>query len=358
MSKAELVVPMASLDRFTAELLMHVGVPQADADLIADALVSADARGMQSHGVVRLPVYVRRIVAGGARRGISGTIVKESAATVLLDGQDGIGQVIAARAMREAIRKARDAGAGVVGVRGSNHFGEGAYYVAQAVAEGMIGLITTSGSPNMPYWGAREPVLGTLPLAVGVPAQEEMPIVLDLAFGTVSKGKVIQAAAKGERIPSDWAVDANGDATDDPHAVLDGGWILPIGGYKGSGLILIMEILSAVLTGARFATEVYDLYGDHARPQALGHFAFVIDVEAFMPLDELTGRVDRLIRIIKASGSDGELLMPGEREQRLFAHRRAAGIPLPTDTIRALGDVAREVGFPITTEGRGFLVTP
>ncbi|HEY4825436.1 MAG TPA: Ldh family oxidoreductase [Solirubrobacteraceae bacterium] len=357
MTASEPALPMEVLKRFTAGLLMHVGVPQEDADLIADALVSADARGMQSHGLVRLPVYVRRIVAGGARPGISGTIVHETATTVLLDGQDGIGQVIAARAMHEAIRKARDGGAGVVGVRRSNHFGEGAYYVARAITEGMIGLITTSGSPNMPYWGGREPVLGTLPLAVGVPARDEMPIVLDLAFGTVSKGKVIQAAAKGERIPSDWAVDSNGDATDDPQAVLDGGWILPIGGYKGSGLILIMEILSAVLTGARFATEVYDLYGDHARPQALGHFAFAIDVEAFMPLDELTERVDRLIRMIKATGPDGELLMPGEREQRLFAARQAAGIPLPADTIRALGEVAREVGLPITKEGREFLVT-
>lgn len=357
MSASEVTIPMRTLAGFTEELLSHVGVPAEDAALVADALTSADARGMHSHGVVRLPIYVRRIVAGGARGGISGAIVRETAATVVLDGQDGIGQVIAARAMREAIRKARAAGAGVVGVRRSNHFGEGAYYVAQAISEGMIGLITTSGSPNMPYWGAREPVLGTLPLAVGVPAGDEMPIVLDLAFGTVSKGKVIQAAAKGERIPNDWAVDSDGNATDDPQAVLDGGWILPIGGYKGSGLILIMEVLAAVLTGSRFATDVYDLYGDQGRPQGLGHFAFAIDVSAFMPLEELTERVDRLIQIIRASAVDGEVLMPGEREQRLFAQRQATGIPVPADTIRAMGEVAREVGLEITTEGREFLVT-
>jgi LDH2 family malate/lactate/ureidoglycolate dehydrogenase len=246
-------------------------------------------------------------------------------------------------------------GAAVVGVRRSNHFGEGSYYVAQAIAAGMIGLITTGGSPNMPYWGGREPVLGTLPLAVGVPAGQEAPIVLDLAFGTVSKGKVIQAAARGERIPLDWAVDRDGNATDDPHAVLDGGWVLPIGTYKGSGLILIMEILSAVLTGARFATDVYELYGDHGRPQGLGHFVFVIDVAAFMPLRELTDRVDRLIRIVKASGPAGELLMPGEREQRLAEQRQTSGVPLPADTIKALGEIAGDVGFPITTEGSEFL---
>jgi LDH2 family malate/lactate/ureidoglycolate dehydrogenase len=357
MSPSDVPIAMQTLNRFALDLLTEVGVPHDDAAIVADALTSADARGMHSHGMVRLPVYVRRIVAGGARMGISGTIVSETAATALLDGEDGIGQVIAARAMQEAIRKAREAGAGVVGVRRSNHFGEGAYYVAQAIAEGMIGLITTSGSPNMPYWGAREPVLGTLPLAVGVPAGDEMPIVLDLAFGMVSKGKVIQAAAKGERIPDNWAVDRNGDATDDPQAVLDGGWILPIGGYKGSGLILIMEVLAAVLTGSRFATEIYDLYGDHSRPQGIGHFAFAIDVRAFMPLEELTERVDRLIRIVKATGADGQVLMPGEREQRLLTERRAAGVPLPRDTIKALRDVAEEVGLEIKHEGREFLVT-
>lgn len=357
MSASERVIPRPVLLRFATDLLSQVGIADEDAALVADALTSADARGMHSHGMVRLPVYVRRISAGGARAGTLGTIVSETAAAVVLDGEDGVGQLIAARAMREAIRKAHEAGAGVVGVRRSNHFGEGAYYVARAIAEGMIGLITTGGSPNMPYWGGREPVLGTLPLAVGVPAGEELPVVLDLAFGTVSKGKVIQAAVKGERIPSDWAVDGSGNPTDDPRAVLDGGWILPIGGYKGSGLILVMEILSAVLTGARFATDVFDLYGDPARPQGLGHFALAIDVSAFMPLPEFTERVDRLIRTVKASAANSEVLMPGEREQRLFARRLATGIPLPADTIRALSDVAREVGLEMTYEGREFIAT-
>lgn len=357
MSESEPVIPLSVLLRFASDLLSRVGLPDEDAALVADALTSADARGMHSHGMIRLPVYVRRIAAGGARAGTWGTIVSETAATVLLDGEDGVGQLIAARAMREAIRKAREVGAGVVGVRRSNHFGEGAYYVTRAIAEGMIGLITTGGSPNMPYWGGREPVLGTLPVAVGVPAGEELPVVLDLAFGTVSKGKVIQAAVKGDRIPRDWAVDVNGNATDDPRAVLDGGWILPIGGYKGSGLILIMEILSAVLTGARSATDVFDLYAEPARPQGLGHFALAIDVRAFMSLPEFTERVDRLIRIVKASAANREVLLPGEREQRLFAHRQTTGIPLPADTIRALSDIAREVGLEMTHEGREFLAT-
>jgi LDH2 family malate/lactate/ureidoglycolate dehydrogenase len=237
----------AALEQAARALLAAAGAEDEDARHVASALVAADARGMHSHGVSRLPVYVRRIAAGGARAGVAGTLVKETAATAVLDGEDGIGQVIAMRAMREAIRKARETGAGVVAVRRSNHFGEGAYYVAEAVAEGMIGLITTNGSPNMRYWGGRTSVLGTLPLAVGVPAGEEPPIILDLAFGTVSKGKILQAAARGEKIPTSWAVDRSGRATDDPQAVLDGGWTLPVGAYKGSGLILIMEVLSGPL---------------------------------------------------------------------------------------------------------------
>lgn len=357
MSEKDAVVPLAVLRQFGDDILQHVGVAPDDAALVADALVKADARGMHSHGITRLPVYTRRILMGGARARTTGRVLSETPATLLLDGEDGIGQVVAARAMRESIRKARTAGTAAVGVRRSNHFGEGAYYVVAAIEAGMIGLITTGGSPNMPYWGAQKPVLGTLPLAVGVPADREPPILLDMAFGTVSKGKILQAAARGERIPADWGVDADGSPTDDPRAILNGGWTLPIGGYKGSGLILIMEILASVLTGANFATEVRDLYGDHAASQGVGHFVLSIDVSAFMPLSEFSERVDRLIRIVKDSGSaNAGVLMPGEREHRLALRREEEGVPLPASTLSALVDLAKEVGFNLSTEGGHHLV--
>ena len=347
---AMVTVEAPALERAVATLLVAVGVGDGDARLVADALVAADARGMHSHGVSRLPVYARRIAAGGARAGVAGTLVKETASTAVLDGEDGIGQVIAMRAMREAIHKARATGAGVVAVRRSNHFGEGAHYVAEAVGQGMIGLITTNGSPNMPYWGGRISVLGTLPLAVGVPAGAEPPIILDLAFGTVSKGKILQAAARGDKIPLGWAVDRDGRETDDPNAVLDGGWTLPVGAYKGSGLILIMEVLSAVLSGALVATDVRDLYGAEDEPQGLGHFALALDIGAFIERSTFEARMDGLIRTIKASGDPEAILMPGEREHRLAHERAITGVPLPAATIDDLRDLAQTLGVPWTLE--------
>jgi LDH2 family malate/lactate/ureidoglycolate dehydrogenase len=343
---ADPVFGYATLSRYAVALLGAAGLGDADAALVADALVSADARGMHSHGLSRLPVYIERIRSGGSRAGVTGTVISESAATMLLDGDGGIGQVITARAMREAIAKAREAGAGVVGVRGSNHFGEGAYYVADAVENGMIGLLTTNGSANMPYWGGTKSVLGTLPLAIGIPGGDEPPIVLDLAFGTVSKGKILQAAARGERIPIGWAVDASGQDTDDPQAVLDGGWTLPIGAYKGSGLILVMEVLSAVLTGAHVAGQVGDLYADPSMPQGLGHFALAIDVTRFMPLEHFQQRMDDLIRTIRASGPAGQILMPGEREHQLSLERREHGVPLPEATVTDLRALGERLGLP------------
>jgi LDH2 family malate/lactate/ureidoglycolate dehydrogenase len=352
---ADSVFTYEALSANAVAILRAAGVSDADAELVADALVSADARGMHSHGMTRLAIYTKRILAGGARAGVAGRIVSESAATLVLDGEGGIGQVITARAMREAIDRAREAGAGVVGVRGSNHFGEGAYYVADAVENGMIGLLTTNGSPNMPYHGGTKTVLGTLPLAIGIPAGDEPPIILDLAFGTVSKGKILQAAARGEKIPIGWAVDASGNDTDDPNAVLDGGWTLPIGAYKGSGLILVMEILSAVLTGAQVAGQVGDLYGDPAEPQGLGHFALAIDIARFMPVEHFNARMDELVRSIRASGPPGQILMPGEREHQLSTERRERGVPLPDATVADLRTLADSLGVPPIDASKGEL---
>ena len=345
--ESERRIKAEALEKMVREILDRVGVPEDEASLLADALVCADARGMNSHGVMRLPVYVKRMRAGGIRPGRKGKILKEAASTVLLDGEDGIGQVIAARAMREAIRKAKEAGAGIVGVTHSNHFGEAAYYVMQAVQHDMIGVIMTNGSVSMPFWGGLSKLTGPLPIAVGIPSGTGFPIVLDIALGTVSKGKILYAAGKGEKIPLGWGVDSQGRPTDDPRKVLDGGWTTHIGGYKGSGLILIAEMLSGVLTGGRFSNEIGDLYADVSSPQGLGHFVIVIDVEAFMPTNEFKRRADSLIRLIKnselATGFE-EILMPGEREFRTEKERRTKGIPLSVEVLGQLESLAKEVG--------------
>jgi LDH2 family malate/lactate/ureidoglycolate dehydrogenase len=342
------LVDARQLEAYVTEIFERGEVPHDEAARVADALVGADARGMTSHGVMRVPMYMKKVRAKGFRAGTKGRTLSETPATMLLDGEDGLGQVITWRAMEEAIRKARAVGVGVVGVTRSNHFGEGAYYALEAIRQDMIAILTTNGSANTPPHGGRSMVAGNLPLTVGVPADKELPILLDMAMCASSKGKIAYAAKKGERIPAGWAVDANGQATIDPQEVLDGGWILPIGGYKGWGLILILDILAGVLTGGPMGAEVTDLFtGSAETPQGLGHFVMVLNIAAFMPLAQFKRRMDERIRSIKASerlpGVE-EILMPGERELRLERERRTRGIPLSAAVLDQVAVAAREVG--------------
>jgi LDH2 family malate/lactate/ureidoglycolate dehydrogenase len=343
---SERLVDAKILEKLVSDLFRGAGVPEDEADLVADALVSADARGMTSHGVMRVPSYMNKVRAGGFKAGRKGKILCETPATMLIDGEDGLGQVITYRAMEEAIKKAKTVG---------NHFGEAGYYALQAVRQDMIGLVTTNGSVNTPAYGGRTMASGNLPLAVGVPTEKELPILLDIAMCAVSKGKVAYAAKQGVKIPFGWGVDSTGQPTDDPQKILDGGWLLPIGEYKGWGLILILDILSGVLTGGRVGTEITDLFGsDLSSPQGLGHFVMAINVEAFIPIDEFKKRMDSRIRKIKESEllpGFKEILMPGERELKLERERRSKGIPLIVEVLGQLKSLAEELGVKYTLEG-------
>lgn len=347
----ESVVSAEAIEQLAYDILKQSGLSSEEASLLADALITADARGMNSHGVMRLPIYFDRIRSGGALPGTKGTILRETSSTVLLDGENGIGHIIASRAMDEALRKAKESGVGVVGVTRSNHFGEAAFYTRKAIREDMIGLVTTNGSPNTPVWGGLTKMTGPSAFSVGIPAGDELPILLDIAMGVVSKGKVLYAAEKGEKIPLGWGVDSQGQPTDDPQEVLDGGWTSFIGAYKGWGLMLVYEVLSGVLTGGRIANEIGNLYGDPAQPQGLGHFIMAIDIEAFTPIDRFKQRIDQHIRLMKQSelapGVE-EILMPGEREFRLEQDRRAHGIPVSNEVLAHMRELAEEVGVKFT----------
>jgi LDH2 family malate/lactate/ureidoglycolate dehydrogenase len=340
-------VSIGDLTEAMHSILVSVDVPEDEARVVAEALAAAEARGMASHGVIRLPVYVDRIKAGGIRPGRKGVPIRESPSSLLLDGENGIGAVLASRAMREAVQRARATGVGVVGIRRSNHFGEAGYFVRTAVDAGMIGLLTTNGSPNMPPWGGTEKLFGTLPLAIGIPTLRRPPLVLDIALGVVSKGKVLVAARNGTKIPLDWAVDATGAPTDDPQKVLAGGWTQPIGGYKGSGLIMALEVLTGILTGGGIADAIGDLYTDLESPQNLGHLAAVIDVAAFVPVEDFRRAVDHMIDRVKRSplapGHD-RILVPGEREHHLESEAKGKGLFLEQEARQQLRELAHAVG--------------
>lgn len=349
-------VPVSELENLVTMMLRHVDVPAADAAIVARGLIGADARGMNSHGILRLPVYIKRLQQRGFSPVSKFEVVRETSGTALIDGGNGLGAVLTTRAMDLAIEKARKSGVAAVGVRNSNHNGEGAPYVLQAVRAGMIGIATTNGSPIMPVWGGKTPLTGPLPITFGIPTGEELPIVLDAALGMSSRGKILYYAEKGMELPPGWLVDADGAPTTDPNWVKKGGWILPIGGHKGWGLILMCEILSGILTGGNFGKELTNLYDDLDQGQHNGHFVIALDIAAFIDLDAFKCRMDAYIREMKASElapGFSEILMPGEIEFRKEKAQRAEGLILSRSVVDEVLSSAADLGITINSAERG-----
>lgn len=330
-------------------------VPAADAARVAECLVQADLRGISSHGVARLPIYAERL-----RRGLVNPLPRlalERSSTVAarLDGDDGLGFVVATRAMEEAIAIARGHGMGAVFAHRSTHFGMAASYLKQAVQANMLAFVFTNASAAMPIWGGRDAFLGTSPFAFAAPAAGGQPILLDMALSVVARGRIRRAAQRGEPIPLGWALDAGGNPTTDAAKAYDG-VVLPVGGPKGSGLSLMMEIMAGVLSGAAFGGRVGNLYLDFEAPQNVGHCFMVLRPDLFMRPEEYATRMAELVERAKsaphAPGFE-EILMPGEASARLEAARLREGIPLDQADIEALRMEARRagVGIPPTLAG-------
>jgi LDH2 family malate/lactate/ureidoglycolate dehydrogenase len=265
---------------------------------------------------------------------------------MLLDGQNGLGMVISTQAMGEAIKKAKRKGAGIVVVRNSNHFGAAALYAMKAVENDMIGLALTNAPAAMAPWGSIQPYLGTNPICVAVPAGREKPFVLDMATSMATRGALKIAAKRNEKIPLGWAMDSQGRQTQDPQKALQGS-LLPIGGPKGYGLALVVDILCGVLSGAGFGGHIGDLFGDLSQKQNLGHFFTAIDVASFMPIENFKKRMDQIITEIKlcrrAEGVQ-QIFIPGEIEFLTQARRLREGIPVSRTTLFELQQVASQVG--------------
>jgi LDH2 family malate/lactate/ureidoglycolate dehydrogenase len=323
-------IPAEELQATCVAILEKAGLPPADATVAADCLVQADLRGVDTHGVIHLPIYVRRIRLGLTNAHPRLVVVRETAATVLLDGDHGLGQVVAARAMERAIALTERSGVGVVGVRNSTHFGMAAYFAMMALGRDMVGLVVNSGRVAMPPWGGAEAMIGNNPVAVAVPAGQERPIVLDMAMSVAARGKIKRALRRGEPIPPDWATDRLGRPTTDPTQAL-AGLLSPIGGPKGYGLALVNGLLAGVLMGGTFAWEVGSVYDDLDRPQRVGHMLAAIAVDSFTPVAAFKARVDELIREIRscptAPGVE-RVYLPGEIEFECHEERSRDGIPL------------------------------
>jgi ureidoglycolate dehydrogenase (NAD+) len=338
-------VEQAALTSFCRDVLVAVGLDERDAATVAGSLVAADLRGVATHGVLRLPVYVERM-----RRGLIATrpsiqVRRTGPATATVDGGNGPGQVVALRAMREAVALAEGAGVGLVSVHGSNHFGAAGWFALHAAERGMIGLALTHAEADVVPFGGRRPALGTNPLAVAVPRGDGPPVLLDMATSGVAMGRVLLARTRGEPIPEDWAVDADGEPTTDPRQVRA---VRPMAGPKGYGLAFVVEVFAGLLSGSRSGTEVRRMYDDFDEPQGIGHFLGAIDPARFVPPEAFAGSVDRLAGQLKATppapGFD-EVLLPGEPEDRAEARHRRDGVPIPEELRRELVELGAAYGI-------------
>jgi LDH2 family malate/lactate/ureidoglycolate dehydrogenase len=332
---------------FVRRLLTANGVPSADASIVADCLVQADLRGVDTHGVIRLPGYLDRLRRGLINPRPDLRLAHATPVAASLDGQNGFGFVVARRAMAAAIHIARTYGIGLVSARRSTHFGMAASYVLQAVEAGFIAIVFTNASPAMPPWGGRKALLGTSPFAAGVPAGDEHPFVLDMSPAVAARGKIRRALRRGEPIPSGYALDAEGKPTTDAAKALQG-VVLPVGGPKGSGIAMLMDILAGVISGSAFGGDVGDQYKDYDHPQNVGHFFLALQPDLFISAAEFRSRMDTLVQRVHAcpaaEGFSG-IFMPGELEARQEVERRRSGIPYNLTEFAELHQEAAKSGI-------------
>ena len=316
--------------------MQALGVPPRDAAIIGHLMAEADLQGSDGHGVFRLPQYARRIRAGGVNVRPDIRVVEERAAMAVIDGDNGMGHLVMKQAAELAIAKARTCGIAWVGSRYSNHAGPASLYARMPMAQNMIGLYYAVGNANhLPPWGGLDMLLSTNPVAAAFPANEEAPIVIDMATTVAAYGKVKTKAQRGEMMPEGWMIDRNGQPLLDP-ARSEDGFLLPLGGmqagYKGFGLALMIGLLAGSLNGAAMGSEVIDFNKDSSSVTNTGQAIVAIDLAAFGDPDAFRQRVDKLVRELRASarmpGVD-HIRMPGDQSNALRIERTKSGIPIP-----------------------------
>ncbi|KPJ78463.1 MAG: hypothetical protein AMJ54_03590 [Deltaproteobacteria bacterium SG8_13] len=336
------------LTDFVQRVFIAHNMPAEDAGTAAAALVKANLRGVDSHGVARVPMYCERLRRGVANARPNLRTMRVAPAVVQVDGDDGLGLVVGSHAMAAAVALALESGIGLAGVKRSGHYGMAALYVLQAVAAGCVGMAFTNASPALAVWGGRSPFLGTSPFAAGAPAGSSPPFVLDMACSIVARGKLKFAAQRGEAIGAGLALDRDGQPTTDGKKAFEG-VMLPFGGVKGAGLSMLMDVLSGVLTGAAFGGEVRNPFTGLDAPQNTGHFFIALKADLFMPQQRFEQRMqvlaDRVRSQPPAAGFE-EILMPGEPEARTEKKRFEKGIPLTPDVVQSLQKEARQAGIP------------
>jgi L-2-hydroxycarboxylate dehydrogenase (NAD+) len=336
----------ARLTGFSAAALLAAGVEPEHAEITAARLVDADLRGRTGHGLIRLPSYIARIRAGGINVQPQIRTCHETPVSALIDGDNGLGQVVMTRAVDLAIAKAATSGLAWVGTVHSNHAGAAGLYAERAADAGFIGIYLAVANANgMPPWGGIDPLLGTNPLAIAIPA-EPHPFILDIATTAASHGTIKVAAQQGRRMPEGWVVDSAGDPITDP-ARADEGFLVPMGGYKGSGLTIAIGLLAGVLNGAAFGAEVVDHRRDATTPTNTGQSMLVLRADLFRPAEQVLGGLTEHLEALRDSRTrdGGRVRLPGDGAAHAREQNLKLGIEVPEQLARQLAALARTLGI-------------
>ncbi len=344
-------VLVQDLHGFCVEALTKIGVGETDARTTADVLVTTDTWGTFTHGTKALRAYIRRLRGGGLRKNGSPSVVDEGPAWAVIDGDSSLGMVSSVFAMNAAMAKAATAGIALVGLRNNCHYGAAGYYAAMAIEKNMIGFSMANDIPTVNAPGARGPVLGSNPFGFAAPAGREKPILLDMATSTVAGGKVFAAAALGKTIPGQWLLDANAEPTTDPTLFSHAASLTPLGGYKGYGLAFLIEVLSAILTGASIRWQVLSwTFSDPSKPTGHGAAFMAINIASFLPVERFKERIDQTIREIRAADKAGgteRIYLPGEMELERREKALVEGIDLPADVVASLRDLEQDLSLDL-----------
>ncbi len=346
---SDIRIPYAQLQRFMSVAMEQLGLPSADASVVGNLMAEAELQGSDGHGVIRLLPYARRIKAGGMNLTPQIKITSERAGMALLDGDNGMGHLVMKRAAELAIEKAKTCGVAWVGAHHSNHAGPASLYARMPMMENMIGMYFAVGNANhLPPWGGLDMLLSTNPIAVAVPAGVESPVVLDMATTVAAYGKVKAKAMKGEMMPLGWMMDRLGQPLLDPKRA-DEGFLMPIGGYKGYGLALIVGLLAGTLNGAAMGSEVIDFNKDDTSTTNTGQAILAIDLSAFGDVDAFKARVDKLVQELRSSERMPDvdrIWLPGEQSHQRRLDNARDGVPLPMALVEKLDQFALEHTMP------------
>jgi LDH2 family malate/lactate/ureidoglycolate dehydrogenase len=340
-------VLVQDLHAFCVEALTQSGVGETDARTTADVLVTTDTWGTFTHGTKALRAYIHRLRGGGLRMNGTPRLVEEGPAWALVDGDSSLGMVASVFAMNVAMAKAATAGIALVGLRNNCHYGAAGYYASMAIPKNMIGISMANDIPTVNAPGARGSVMGSNPFGFAAPAGQEKPILLDMATSTVAGGKVFAAAALGKTIPEQWLLDSDAQPTTDPTLFSHAASLTPLGGYKGYGIAFLIEVLSAILTGASIRWQVLSWsFSDPSKPTGHGAAFLAINIASFMPVERFRERMDHTIREIRGSEkADGaeRIYLPGEMEWERREKSLSEGIELPADVVTNLRGLAEDL---------------